>query len=39
VPDLEAWVVGLADDDSTRRKVRQLIQALTLRASIAKELP
>jgi uncharacterized protein DUF5691 len=39
VPDLEAWVAALGDDDGTRRKVRQLIQALTLRASIAKELP
>jgi hypothetical protein len=39
VPELEAWVAALADDDNTRRKVRQLIQALTVRASIAKELP
>ncbi len=39
VPELEAWVTALGHDDNARRKVRQLIQALTLRASIAKELP
>jgi hypothetical protein len=37
-PDLEAWIGDLADADTVRRQVRQLAHALTLRASIAKEL-
>jgi hypothetical protein len=38
-PELEAWVGALADNDAARRKVREVIQALTLRATIEQEMP
>jgi hypothetical protein len=38
-PELEAWVGALADHDAARRKVREVIQALTLRATIEQEMP